>query len=114
MSVNPLDLQVIFAQMNQVGKQQSLLKDSQVIRQDHASQNAIKQGEKEADDIPLSKDISEGPGKIKDQQKEKGSPQKEDKEEKEKKEKEKRIKADFEKENGLKDPTLGQNIDVMG
>jgi len=114
MSVNPLDLQVIFAQMNQVGKQQSLLKESQLLRQDHASQNVIKDGEKEAEEVPQSKDLSEGPDKVKDHQEKRKSSQEEEEEEKKKDEEENGIKADFEKEDDVKDPLLGQNIDLMG
>ena len=69
MAVNPIDLQAIFTQMNQVGKQQALIKESQVIRQDHASELVRKDGDKDAADIPNTKDLSEGPGKIKNKEK---------------------------------------------
>ena len=111
MSVNPLDLQVNFTQMNQVGKQQSMQKDSEVLRQDQASQMVNKEGEKDAEYVPETKDLSEGPGKVKD---------KEEKNNKRNKNKnsEKSVKEENDEEidesKNLKDPDLGQKIDIMG
>lgn len=112
MSVNPLDLQVNFTQMNQVGKQQSMQKDSEVIRQDQASQMVNKEGEKDADYVPETKDLSEGPGKIKDK-KEKNNQKKQSRDKKGLENKEEN-EEDAKESQSLKDPDLGQKIDIMG
>jgi hypothetical protein len=114
MSVNPLDLQVIFSQMNQVGKQQTLMKESQVLRQDHASELLIKDGEKEAEDVPQNKDVSQGPGKIKDkEEKNRKKSSKEDEQKEKQKKDEKKIESK-DTSNDLKDPNTGQKIDILG
>ena len=112
MSVNPLDLQVNFTQMNQVGKQQSMQKDSEVLRQDQASQMVNKEGEKDAEYVPETKDLSEGPGKVKDKEEKSNKRNKNKKSEKEEKNEEKEEEIDESK--NLKDPDLGQKIDIMG
>ena len=116
MSVNPLDLQAIFTQMNHVGKQQSLAKESQILRQDHASEQVNKEGEKDANDVPETKDLSEGPGKIKDEEKRKSS-DKEEEEENANDDQDRDIEEEnkaLNKKNKIKDPNLGQKIDIMG
>ena len=114
MAVNPLDLQVVFAQMNQVGKQQALIKESEVIRQDQASEQAHKEGEKDASDVPKTKDLSEGPGKIKDGEKKKNASNRERQFNKEKKDDTKDKDRYVDKSEEIKDPNLGHNIEIVG
>jgi hypothetical protein len=99
--------------MNNVGKQQAIAKEADEVKQSAASQLLSKEGVKESDEVPETKDITEGPGKIKDKQEKSDSKNKKDKqngkelsEEAEEKEKE--------EEQKLKDPNLGQNIDILG
>ena len=113
MSVNPLDLQVVFTQMNQVGKQQSLIKENEVIRQDQASERVKKDGEKDAEDVPETKDLSEGPDKIKDQS-DKKSPSNKEKNKKRDEDLDKKKEKENIQSNEIKDPNLGQNIDILG
>lgn len=113
MAVNPIDLQAIFTQMNQVGKQESLNKESEVIRQDQAALIINKEGTKDAEEIPETKNLSEGSGKIKDKEKRNNRENKE----KDSDENKKNIKAKDNKGNEkdyIKDPDLGQNIDILG
>lgn len=109
MAVNPIDLQAIFSQMNQVGKQESAIKDSEIIRQDQANLIVNKESIKDSEYIPDAKDISEGAGKIKDKGKE-NNPKKRKKTDK----KEEKKAAYNDKNDDLKDPELGQKIDIIG
>jgi hypothetical protein len=112
MPVNPLDLQVSFSQMNQVGKQQAVLKESDDVKQEQASQLLNKLSSKDTEEVPETKDVNEGAGKIKDKEKEEKNKQKK-KEQEEQKEIEKNKEEDKDKKD-LKDPTLGQKIDILG
>ncbi len=112
MPVNPIDLQAIFSQMNQVSKQESLVKESEVMRQDQAALLVNKEGTKDAEDIPLTKDLSEGSGKIKD--KEKGNNPRNKNNAKEDEDNLKMKKEDADDLENIKDPDLGQNIDIVG
>ena len=113
MAVNPIDLQAVFSQMNQVGKQEALNKDSEVIRQDQAALIVSKEGTKDAEEIPETKDLSEGSGKIKD--KEKGNNPENNEKDSDKNKKDIKMKKNEGKEtDNMKDPDLGQNIDILG
>lgn len=112
MAVNPIDLQAIFTQMNQVGKQEALVKESEAIRQDQAALIVNKEGTKDAEEIPEAKNLSEGSGKIKDREKGNNPMKKKDSED-DKDNMEKKNKEINESEN-IKDPDLGQNIDIIG
>ncbi|MCG8570611.1 MAG: hypothetical protein MJB14_10770 [Spirochaetes bacterium] len=110
MAVNPLDLQTNFLQMSNVGKQQALSKESQVLRQDHASENLSKTSEKNAEDVPETKQIAENSGKVKND----GSRKQNQEEEKNKQKKEKE-KSDQQNSNLEANPSgIGQNIDLLG
>jgi hypothetical protein len=110
MAVNPIDLQAIFSQMNQVGKQESAVKDSEIIRQDQANLIVNKESIKDSEYIPDAKDISEGAGKIKDNEKKNNQK----KRKKTDKNKEKNSNQNDKNESDLKDPELGQKIDIIG
>lgn len=118
MSVNPLDLQVNFTQLNHVGKQQSLSKESEVLRQDQASENVLKNSEKDTEDVPETKDLSEGPGKIRDKEKKKNLRKDNDNNEEARSEDNNEEKKDQNEENKeekvFEDPNLGQNVDIIG
>ena len=114
MAVNPLDLQTNFMQVSTVGKKQALAKEQEVLRQDHASEHLNKAGEKNADDVPETKKLSEEE-KVKND-KEKNKDKKKDTNKKE------QIPNEDESENeekindtvGLKKPGIGENIDLFG
>jgi hypothetical protein len=120
MSVNPLDLQVNFSQLSQVGKQQSLQKEGEILRQDHASEEINKHGTKDSEDVPETKDLSEGPDTIKDRDRKKKQKQEEDDESGDSTVEASDTASDEKTtdEKGLKkapkDPGCGQNIDIIG
>ncbi len=107
MPVLPIDLQVLFAQMNQVGKEQAIQKNISSINQALQGTEIVKETEEKDKSVNETKDVGEGLEKIKDEQK------KEKKKEASKRKNEN--KQEKKKENGFfKDPDLGQHIDIVG
>ncbi len=114
MSVNPLDLQTVFSHINQVGKQHALEKENQMIRQDGLNHSLSEKSKQDAEDIPITKDVSEGAGKIKDKdninkRKKRGN----------KKDGDDPDDAEDSDEDGLsdevvRDPLIGTKIDIIG
>jgi hypothetical protein len=114
MPINPLELQTNFSQINQVGKQVSTIKENESIKEDQINTLIQKNSEKESEDIPTTKDLTEGPEKIKDEPGKKN----------EKKKKKKKVEIDVEvedekkvedkKDDSLKNPDLGTHIDIIG
>ncbi len=115
MAVNPIDLQVNFNQMNQVSKQQNLTKDNEILRQDNASNEIKKNSDKDSMDVPETKDLKNGPLKIKENEskKEKKKNLKNNKQNSLKVDK-KNEKKEEENKKDLIDPKLGQKIDIIG
>jgi len=113
--VNPIDLQTNFSQLGQVGKIQANAKDGQDLKESQINSNVQTQSDKEAKDVPVTKDISEGPGKVKDEEKEKkkqkGKELREDKENYKESDKEKE-ELNLNK-NNIKDSKIGSNIDIF-
>ncbi|NOY10082.1 MAG: hypothetical protein GXP33_14715 [Spirochaetes bacterium] len=107
MSVLPIDLQTLFAQMNQVGKEQAIQKNISPLHQSLQGTEIAKQTEEKDKSVNETKDVGEGLEKIKDEQKKgkkKEAPKRKDENRQEKK-----------KENGIfKDPDLGRHIDIVG
>lgn len=120
MPVNPIDLQTNFSQINHVGRQQSNIKDSENLKELQISLTVQKQSENETEDIPITKDLSEGPGRIKDENggKKKNKHQFEEKENKKSDEDQadQDQADDEEKKNKLevKDSPVGRIIDIIG
>ncbi|MBN2545418.1 MAG: hypothetical protein JXB50_06455 [Spirochaetes bacterium] len=110
MAINPIDLQVNFSQLNQVGKQQTMIQGSEILRQDKASEQIQKDGLKNSEDVPETKDLSEGPEKVKEENKKKEQSKKDKSKERKNLKNEKKELFD----NELNDPALGQRIDIIG
>jgi hypothetical protein len=112
MPINPLELQTNFMQITQVGKLQSSLKEVEEIKENQINTMIQKEGDKEAEDIPVTKDISEGLGKIKDKEKKNNL--------KNRAKKNQEVDEDIEEEienkeePDLKNPIIGQKIDIVG
>lgn len=113
MAVNPLDLQTNFMQMSKVGKQQSLSKEHQALRQDHASEHVQKDGTRDAEEVPHAKKIMEEGGKVKNEkEKEKERKKKEARDKREEKEEEQ---GDADKRaSEVTNPDIGRKIDLLG
>ncbi len=107
MPLLPIDLQVLFAQMNQVGKEQAIQKNISPLNQSLRGAEIVKETEGKDKSVNETKDVGEGLEKIKDEQRKE-----------KKKEASKRKngnKQEKKKENGIfKDPDLGRHIDIVG
>ena len=106
MPMLPIDLQVLFSQMNQVGKEQAVLKDGSAINQSLQGMQTVQNTEHEDNSVNQSKEIGEGLEKIKEEVQEKKKRQRQ-REEKEKK------KLKIKNKNVFKDPDLGKHIDII-
>jgi len=106
MALKPLDLQTLFGHMNEVGKHQSHIKDSVAAQQNFEAKKLVEQ-ELQKDKSVNQAEESQESGKISDQEKEEApgenASNKKRKEEEEAPEREE-----------IKDPNLGQNIDLLG
>lgn len=111
MSVIPLDLQTNFSQINKVGKQLSLAKESEVNKQDLLNSQIQKESTKNSEDVPETKHLEDDYAKIKDDNEK-------NKKDNQKQKKEKKENDDENEKNNLilkyKDPNIGSKIDVMG
>ena len=106
MPILPIDLQILFSQMNQVGKEQAIQKEGHAINQSLQGMALVKNTEQEDNSVNQSKDIGEGLEKVKNE--ENKNKEEREREENEKKEKQKQ------KQSVFVDPDLGKNIDIMG
>ncbi len=108
MSVQPIDLQTLFAHMNQVGKDQAVEKDAAAIQQSLQGSKLAKETEEKDHIINQTKELEDGPESIKEDKKRK--------KEKESNKKDKTGKGedteDKDVEDILSDPDLGANIDI--
>jgi len=113
MSVNPLELQTLFSQINRVGKQQALTKENDVLKQEILNSDIHKQGIKDSEEIPETKNLDEEFSKIKDEENSK-------REKKKKKNGEQSDDTDEESQdenqsqNVITDPKIGRKIDILG
>ena len=106
MPLLPIDLQTMFAQMNQVGKEQAVQKDfsphAQLAKGAEMAQKA-KAGD---DSVPEDHDVGEGLEKVKEEkQREKNETGREKKEKEKSAEEEKPV---------FEDPDLGLHINIIG
>jgi len=108
--VNPIDLQTNFSQLGQVGKIQANAKDGQDLKEVQINSNVQTLSNQEAEDVPVTKDISEGAGKIKDEEKEKQK--KRELETKENIKEDEKEEIDLNK-NNVQNTKIGSNIDIL-
>ena len=102
MPILPIDLQTLFAQMNQVGKEQSTLKEGAAIQSSMQGMGLVKQTEQKDSSVNESQNVGEGVESLKNEEKkrrEKGRSKKREREKEEKKE-------------YFSDPALGHHIDI--
>jgi len=106
MPITPIDLQTLYAQLNQIGREQAQNKQTPEIQASLQQLQQIQELKEKDDSVNQNKDIGEGLQNIKDE---------------EKREKQKRQEKRFSsKEQGqevkevFNDPNLGQHIDIIG
>ncbi len=105
MPVQPIDLQTLFAHMNQVGKIQADLKEGVILQQAEKGNELVKETQHKNKSVNETGSAEEEEAKVKEKTPEEGSNQKqgEKNEPEEKKPK---------KKNFYTDPALGKNIDI--
>ena len=108
MPVQPIDLQTLFAHINQVGKEQAVLKEGLAAQQAAHAKELIKETMHQDESVNKSAKADEENQKIHDEDKsgnqgEKGAGKQKEKASEEKK-----------KINVFTDPDLGKNIDISG
>ena len=110
MPIQPLDLQTLFAHINQVGKEQAALKEGQTLQQAAHANELIKEMKHQDESVNKTAKTDEENQKIQDDQgnNSQGEFSGESGNEKENTEEEKK------KVSVFTDPDLGKNIDISG
>jgi len=106
MPILPIDLQTLFTQMNQVGKDQSVQKEGAEVHQGMQGLATIKNTEQKDKSVNQSKEVGNGLEKIKDEKKKSAQGEKREREEKEKEKEREESKKYF------TDPDCGHHIDI--
>ncbi|RKX87035.1 MAG: hypothetical protein DRP57_00035 [Spirochaetes bacterium] len=106
MPLLPIDLQTLFAQMNQVGKEQAIQKNISPLHQSLQGNEIVKQTEEKDNSVNETKEVSDGVEKIKDKNAER--------KEKESSKGGKKEQGENKKKGVFNDPDLGQHIDIVG
>ena len=109
MSVSPLDLQILYSNLKNVGQQHAAERAAEVAQQDKQADESARKADENDHKVGESKDIETGAEKIKDEQKNNsGSSGKEKEDNKEDSDTPKPEKNYFE------DPDIGHHIDISG
>ena len=110
MAIQPIDVQTLFAKLNQVGKEQAAMKDISAMHQAAQNTEAIKEGDQKSHTVNKPEDLAEGPRKINEE-----APEKQQSEEQQENEEEKQAAGEKNEENEIfQDPDLGKHIDISG
>ena len=105
MAVQPIDLQVLFARLNQVGREQALLRDAQAQAQIVAGNEIAEQSEEQDHRVSQAAEAEEGLEVVddeargnhrEDQQRQQGAGR------------------EMSESEVFRDPDLGQNVDLSG
>ena len=105
MPILPIDLQTLFTQMNQVGKEQAIMKDGTAVHNSMQGMAEVKNTELKDNSVNESQDIGDGIEKLKDEAKKQEQGEQKKKEEHEKEREQAR--------QYFKDPDCGNNIDIV-
>jgi len=110
MPLQPIDLQTLFAHLNQVGKQQATLKEGAILQQVIKGNELAKEARLRDETVNQTQEEQEESAKVREKQPEQGGAAfQEDKGKKKGEEKEEKQKRNF-----FEDPALGKNIDISG
>jgi hypothetical protein len=109
MSIQPIDLQTLFTQMDKVAKQKSAEKEGLVLQQSLQGALNLKKTEEKIRSVNETKEPEDGAERIKDK-----NARKQGQEELAEKKDEKKEADDEQKMDIIKDPNLGKHIDVSG
>lgn len=106
MSIQPIDLQVLFARLNQIGREQVAHRNMMIQAQAVAANEIAERSEEEGRRVSDVNTEAEGPEKVSDEGERSATSQEE-------REEEQSAEQDASKEV-LRDPDLGQNVDISG
>jgi hypothetical protein len=104
MPILPIDLQTLFAQMSQVGKEQSAQKEGAAIQSSMQNMGLVKQTSQKDSSVNESHDVGEGVESLKNELKKKQEKKKEKKEHRQ---------DEAKKKEYFTDPALGHHIDIQ-
>ncbi|MDC7223101.1 MAG: hypothetical protein PQJ60_05125 [Spirochaetales bacterium] len=108
MALTPLDLQTLFVKMNEVNREQAHLKGAEAQEQAFEAKRLVEQEIQKDSSVNKSPEESDMDNRIKDKEEQ-------HREEEERKGKKKpHDEEEQEKKEYIKDPDLGQHIDLMG
>ncbi len=110
MPLLPIDLQTLFSQMNQVGKEQAAQREVSVLHQSLQGSEMIKKAEQADNSVNETKQVGDGLEKVKEE----GNKEGEKKSRKREKGKDKESTSAKENDELFRDPDLGQHIDIVG
>ncbi len=105
MSVQPIDLQVLFARLNQIGREQAANKNMLIQAQAVAANEIAERSEEQDRRVSDVNIQEEGPEKLSDEGENSETPGEQHREDASESEAEQEV---------LQDPDLGQNIDISG
>ena len=108
MPLLPIDLQTMFAHMNQVGREQAIQKQVSPEAQSLQASNIVKRTEEKDNSVNETNEIGEGPEQVKEEEeRESGKQQAEER-------KDSRSGTEKTDREIFRDPSLGQHIDITG
>lgn len=114
MPIQPIDMQTLFAKINQVGKEQAALKSISAQHQSLQNSEIIKQADQKMHTVTETEDLEDGAAKTdEDGHNTREKEQVEEQEKEEEKLKDSR-EAETKKKEVVKDPDLGHHIDLSG
>ena len=110
MPLQPIDLQTLFAHLNQVGKQQAVLKEGAALQQVIKGNELAREARLKDETVNQTQEEQEESAKVREKQSEQGGAAYQgDKGKQKGEEKEEKPKRNF-----FEDPALGKNIDISG
>jgi hypothetical protein len=112
MAIQPIDLQTLFTQVDKVGKNQAAQREGLQIQEALHQLQSQKKAEEQVQSVNEAQDAGDGAERIKDGNSRR--PQSGEAEGREKPEDGKEEPEQEERENLIRDPALGRNIDISG
>lgn len=106
MALLPIDLQILFTQSNQVGKEQAVQKDAAPLAQSLQGAQLVQKTEQRDNDVNETHDQEEGPEQVKDKARRGAERKRRQGAEKRK------PAAQSPAKDVVRDPALGRNVDI--
>ncbi|MFP4551806.1 MAG: hypothetical protein ACLFNT_13455 [Spirochaetales bacterium] len=106
MSVQPIDLQVLFSRLNEISREQAVHKDAVIQGQAVTAREIVQKSDEKGKTVTETNTEEEGPETVADQHEQDSGSEQGDRRKHESQKKE--------KPRYFQDPDLGQNIDISG